>query len=449
MASNSQVELNAIKRIMHTKSPELLVAVSPDYFGNVELRKIFMLIRKFYTENSEFPGWATLSQYIGGLCKTADKAKFMLALMKQIEDRDISGLSDELLLKELRDYQKFRLVLAKAGDLVQAVEDKDIDCTLGRLKELHDSVFIDHEFQLKNADLSEMVGEDIQFEFRSTGIPPLDERGGLIKGGYTIIAAPAKTGKSTLATMMAVHQYLHEEGSVAIFSYEMGISEVRARIFANLSNIDVGAMMDGNLGAADKAKLWRTEAQFYCVGVPDDYVVNLDLSRQEFFNKVFEEYPKRKNKFYIFDERIDWDDLFIKMNLLVTTCGVVTILLDYAFLVSRGKAHKELASWEYNLLMSKNLKTFSHKFGLNMICPAQLDQGKKGDDPKLRFVSNVINDADLAIYLLNTDEDKTLGTVTWRWAAFRNYKTIKDKPTLQDFKLEKQLQYSRFVYNDF
>jgi len=449
MASNSQVELNAIKKLMSEKSPELLVSISPDYFGNGEIKKIFMIIRKFYTENSEFPGWATLSQYIGGLCKTADKTKFMMALMKQIEDRDISGLSTDLLLKEMRDYQKFRLVLSKAGDLVQAVEDKDIESTLGRLKELHDSVFVEHEFQLKNSDLSEMVGDEIKFEFRSTGIPPLDERGGLIKGGYTIIAAPAKTGKSTLATMMAVHQYLNEEGSVAVFSYEMGVSEVRARIFANLSDIDVGAMMDGNLTAAEKSKLWRTEAQFYCDGVPDNYLVNFDLSRQEFFNKVFAEYPKRKNKFYIFDERIDWDELFIKMNLLVTTCDVKCTVVDYQFLVPRGKAHKELASWEYNLLMSKNLKTFSHKFGLNMICPAQLDQGKKGDDPKLRFISNMINDADLAIYLINTDEDKTLGTVTWRWAAFRNYKTIKDKPMLQDFKLEKQLQYSRFVYHDF
>jgi len=39
----------------------------------------------------------------------------------------------------------------------------------------------------------------------------------------------------------------------------------------------------------------------------------------------------------------------------------------------------------------------------------------------------MINDADLAIYLVNTEEDKTLETVTWRWAAFRNFKTLKEE----------------------
>jgi len=38
-----------------------------------------------------------------------------------------------------------------------------------------------------------------------------------------------------------------------------------------------------------------------CEAVPDDYVVNVDLSRKEFFEKVFAEFTKRKNKFYIFD----------------------------------------------------------------------------------------------------------------------------------------------------
>jgi len=156
MAVNANTELNAIKKLMDSKNPELLVAINPDHFGNGELRKIFMLIRKFYVENSVFLGWDVLKQYVAGLCKTADKTKFMLSLLDQIETRDIAGLTDELLLKELNDYHKFRIILSKAGDLVRAVEDKDIDSTLGRLKELHDSVFVEHEYELTKAEMSKM-----------------------------------------------------------------------------------------------------------------------------------------------------------------------------------------------------------------------------------------------------------------------------------------------------
>ena len=449
MASNTQVEFNCIKFIMEAQRPELLVSIVPEYFGNLELRKIFMLVRKFYVDNSTFMGWDLIRASVSKACRTPEKMKFLLSILDQIQGRDIAGLTEDILLTELRDYRKFRLVLDKVAPLISAVEDKDIDATLGKLKELHDSVFVEEEYQLTSCDLSEMTDEDIKFEFRSTGIAPLDSRGGLIKGGLTIIAAPAKTGKSTLAGMMATHQYLHEEGSVAVFSYEMSTSEVRARIFANVASMDVGTLMDGSLSSADRRKLWCAEADFYCQDFPADYVFNADLTRKEFFAEVFAAYPKRSNKFYIFDERVDWDELFIKMNMLVSTSNVKTIVCDYPFLIPRGKAHKELASWEYNLLMSKNLKTFSHKYGLNVITPAQLDQGKKGDDPKLRFVSNAINDCDLAIYLLNSEEDKTLGTVTWKWAAMRNFKTIPDQPYLTDFKLLKQLQFSRFEYLDY
>lgn len=449
MASNSQVELNAIKKLMTDKTPELLVSISPDYFGNGELKKIFMLIRKFYMENSEFPGWATLSQYIGGLCKTADKAKFMMALMKQIEERDISGLSDDLLLKELRDFQKFRLVLSKAGDLVQAVEDKDIDKTLGRLKELHDDVFLNSSKEcLDLADMSSRAGQKITFNFLSTGIEPIDKRGGLIEGGYTIIAGAAKAGKSALAGQIAMHQYLHENASVAYFSLEMQYEELRARLMSNHASIDVGTLMDDNLSPEERTQLRKCEADFYCIGT-EDLQVDLNLTTDQFFEHVFATYPRRENKFYIFDDRLDWDEFWIRAELLATTKGVKVFVLDYPFLCNRGASNKDLAQWEYALLQSKNLKTFAHKHKCCVITPAQLDQGKKGEDPKLRFVTNQITNCDLCLYLINGDDDKTLGTITVRFGAYRNFRTIKDQPVLKDFKLEKQLQYSRFAYTDF
>jgi hypothetical protein len=454
MSSNIHIEFNAIKKLMEDRNPELLIAIDPAYLGNIELRKMFMLLRKFYVDNGEFMGFDVLKGYVSKACTTPEKTKFMMGVLSQIQERDVSGLTDEILLKDLRDYHKFRMVLGKTEPLIAAVESKDIDQTLGRLKELYDSVFVDAEYKLENADMSAMAGKKVKFDFRSTGIKPLDDRGGLILGGYTIIAAPAKAGKSTLTSMIALHQYLHEEGSVAIFSYEMGAEEVRARILANFSDVDLGAIMADELSDLDALKLLTSEAIFYCGEGEDKAVVkfcrdNYKLSREAFFPLLFEAFPKRSNKFYIFDERENWDDLFVKMNLLASTKNVRAFIVDYPFLINRGQANSQLASWEYHLLQSKNLKTFSHKYGANVITPAQLDPGKKGEDPRLKFMSNILNDCDLALYLTETDEDKTLGTVTVKWGAMRNFKTIPGKPFLEPFRLMKELNKSRFTFIEF
>lgn len=434
---------------MDDKSPELFIAISPDMFSNVELRKIFLLIRKFYTDNSSFIGWDVLRSYVAKLCTTADKAKFLLGLLEQIQARDVSGLTSEMLLKELHDFKKFRLVLDKAGGLVQAVEEKDIDKTLGTLQELYDGVFLNGSQEtLDQADMSSKAGQKITFNFLSTGIKPIDKRGGLIEGGYTIIAGEAKAGKSALAGQIALHQYINEGVDVAYFSLEMQFEELRARILSNFAEIDVGKMMDDKLTPEELTILRKKEAEFYCTGT-EDMEVDLSLSSEEFFEYVFANYPKRKNKFYIFDDRLDWDAFWVRAELLATTKGVKVFVLDYPFLCSRGGANRELASWEYQLLQSKNLKTFAHKHKVCVITPAQLDAGKKGEDPRLRFVSNQITNCDLCLYLINTEEDKTLGTITVKFGAYRNFKTIPDEPFLKDFRLIKELQFSRFNYMEF
>lgn len=449
MSSNAALEFLAIKKVLEDKNPQLLVAVSPDYFGNGELRKIFLLLRKYYTEHSEFISFDTLKALVAKACTTAEKTKFMLMLLDQIANKDVSGLHDEVLLKELQDFHKFRLILGKAQPLIDAVAAKDVDQALGNLKELYDSVFLSSlGSDNRVVELSEIATEEVKYEFYGTGLKPIDERGGLIKSGYTIIAAPAKTGKSTLAGMFGLHHYLHEGLSVFYQSLEMGRAEVRSRIFANCASVDIGNLLDGNLSDEEKIRLFKTEAAFYCLGT-EELEVDPSLTREEFFEYVFTTYERRPNKFFVCDEPFDWDELWAHLTLMVTTKGVKTIIIDYPWLVSRGRAHKELASWEYNLLQSKNIKSFARKYGVQMICPAQLDKGKKGDDPKLRFVSNAINDCDLALYLVNTEEDKTLDTVTVKWGAARNFKTVPGKPYLEDFKLQKELNFSRFSYIDF
>lgn len=448
MASNSQVELNAIKKLMVSKDPELLVDLSPDYFGNKDARNLFMIIRKFYTENSEFMGWAVLRSSVSTACKTADKAKFMMALLEQVEKRDIAGLTPEILLGELRDFQKFRTVLTKTSDLVSAVEQKNIDLTLSTLQDLYTSVHVQGCTSLDNYDMTKLAKGGAKFEFRKTGVKAIDERGGLIKGGYTIIAADAKQGKSTLCGNIAKHQYLHEEGSVCVLSYEMSSQEYYSRIISAHCSVDLGRVMSDTLTPEELVEVRVKESEFYVGELPEVAQfakAHSSMPRDQYVDALLATYPARSNKFFIVDERLDWSSLFAKMQLLAETKGVVTFVIDYINLVPMGPDTKGLSQWEAILTQSRKLKNFSHKYGLNVITPAQLSVGKKGEDNKIRFASNIIADCDLCITMQVTEEDKTLDTVTCEFKAIRNGLSVPGKKFNESFKLFKEFHMSRFV----
>jgi replicative DNA helicase len=353
-----------------------------------------------------------------------------------------------VLLKELQDFHKFRLILGKAGDLVAAVESKDIDTTLGIVQNMYSSVYVEANTNLDDYEMSALASRDIKFEFRKTGIREWDKRGGLIKGGLTIVAAEAKAGKSTLCGQIALHQYLNEEGSICVLSYEMSSQEYRSRILANYCDIDLGRLMSNTMTEEEQRNLRVKESQFYTSEseeVAQFALANLDVERESYFQALFAMFPRRENKLYVIDERLDWMSLFAKMQLLVETKGVVTFVVDYINLVPMSADTKHLAQWEALLSQSRKLKNFSHKYGLNMITPAQLSVGKKGEESKIRFASNIIADCDICLTLQTTEEDKVLGTVTCEFKAIRNGLSVDGQAFHAPFRLVKEFEHSRFA----
>ena len=324
------------------------------------------------------------------------------------------------------------------------MESKDIDSVCGRLKELYDSVFVEDEAQLQDYDMSMMPGK-VKFDFRTTGVGTIDKRGGIIVGGYCVVAAPTGCGKSTLAGMICLHQYIELGLNIAYFSYEQSASEIRARILSNYADIDLGSLMADTLSDEDTIKFRRAEAKFFCIDVPDNLKVDLSLTREDFLNEIYTKYERRPNKFYIFDNDLDWDELEIKINLLAKTKNINTVVIDYAWLVKKSKTPTNIADWQYQLDKSKMLKSLARKHSLNMIAPAQLSTAKKGEDPKLKFVSNVINDTDLTLFLSRKEEDKATNTTTVHFEKYRNFITLPDEPYLKDFKLLNEFNKARFV----
>ena len=110
-----------------------------------------------------------------------------------------------------------------------------------------------------------------------------------------------------------------------------------------------------------------------------------------------------------------------------------------------GADTRNLSQWEAILHQSRKLKNFSHKYGLNVITPAQLSVGKKGEDNKIRFASNIIADCDLCIAMYMDDQDKTLDTVTCEFKAIRNGLSVPGVKFNASIKLAKEFHMSRFV----
>jgi hypothetical protein len=437
--------MNAIKKLMDDKNPELLVRLGTEMFGNTDLGKFFLLIKRFYLENGEFIGWDTLVGVVNRACESPGRAEFLTKYLLQIRERDVDGLTADLLTAELEDFRSLRAVMDISEELVTAVETKDASKVKALYKKGYEQIFVESEYKLAECDMANMAGKKVKFNFRKTGLEPLDERGGLIEGGLTIIGGESKSGKTILATQFANYQYLNYPGSIAITSYEQSKEELRARILSANSGVDLGSIVDGSITKADELILRIAEAKFYCAPSDDIEAFCNSTAKEDdqtFFTMLFDQFPKRDNKFFLIDERLDWDNLFVKMELLRSTQGVKTFVVDYPYLIPRGASDPNLASWEYALLQNRKLKSFAHKHKLCIITPAQYDS--KGDT--LRFVSNAVNDCDLYLKMSCSDEDKQLNQATIAFGAYRNFLSVPGKPVLEDFCLMKEFDKSRFHY---
>lgn len=449
---------------MTGRNPELLIRLEKKMFGNEELGKIFLLIKQFYVNHGSFPGWDVLRSIVAQKSTTQDKARAIIALLDQIQERDVTGLTDDMLACELEETGQCRGILDSLLELAKAAEGKDLAAVKALYRKGYEEAFLTREDgALADANMFNMAGKMIKFNFNSTGLPPLDERGGLIEGGLFCIAGESKAGKSVLAIQLAVHNYIHHHESCAYFTYEQGKKEIRARIMASLSGIDVGNISINKLTREERIKLRLTELRFlfvddqamagFCAEHTRDGLTQAEQEADDeaFFSLARGTFTKLDKDFLIFDEPFDWDTLFIKMELLRTTKGISFFCIDYPFLVPRGASDKELAGWEYSLLQSRKLKHFArthtaHGTPTRVGVLAQYDA--KADS--LRYVKGLVNDLDMLIKISQDAEDREMGTVTCSHGGiYRNFLSVPGKPALEDFKLLREFAYSRFAYMAF
>lgn len=441
---NPLVELNAICFIMNQKSPEFLAKLDGDLFDNKDLKNVFRLIQGFYLQSGQFPGWDTLTADVVKRCNTKDKSEFLSSLLLQVRERGIQGLTEDSLLRELQDFKKLRLLLESSGELVSAIQRKDAKQAVASLKSAYDRVCVSSEYNLDECTVDNLFQDDTKYMFTTTGIKDLDKRGPLINKGLTILAGSYGAGKSVVSLQVAIHSYLKYQSNVSYHSYELSKEEIKARIISNISDVDLGNIISGNLTKDELLKVRKASAEFVCIvdnTIEDFCKQTLDEPLKEFYNLLYNQYEKRPNKFYVFDELSNWDELLIKLDLLAATRNVNFTVIDYITLVPYGKMEYGMARWEYILLKNQQLKEISKKYNFkNILLPLQFND--KQDE--LKFATNLANAVDLYLKITQDDDDKELNTVTVNYGKFRNFLSIKGEPTLQPFKLLRSFDRSKF-----
>lgn len=371
-----------------------------------------------------------------------------MTLLDQISERDISGLTEELLVAEMQMTGKCRLILDSIKDIALAAERKDLDEVVALYHKGYSNVFVNNDSGSDDADLLSIASTSSKFNWRTTGFKAIDERNGISTGSLVLLCGDTGTGKSTAAHSMGVHQFKKYEDSVFYASWEQGVKEITTRIFSYESDIDLGKIMDDVMTAEERVTLRTAKLNLLFTAnnsqVNEYVAANTHLDEEAFLVQAGKDLEIKPNKFYIFDKIGDFDDLMVRMELMLKTKNVRTFIVDYLTIIPAGAGQRGYQSWELYIKMSQRLKNFARVNDVLVITPLQYDS-KEG---KIKFSKNIENDADLSIRMSQDKEDLELNSVTWSFGKYRNFKTIMGKP-LAPFKLVTAFDRAKFEDMEF
>jgi replicative DNA helicase len=112
-----------------------------------------------------------------------------------------------------------------------------------------------------------------------TGFYDLDRQtSGFQAGDWIILAARPSMGKTALAINIAEHVALHEGLPVAVFSMEMGASQLAVRIVGSIGRIDQGHLRTGKLSDEEWPRLTEAIEKLRNVSLHIDETPGLTVS---------------------------------------------------------------------------------------------------------------------------------------------------------------------------
>jgi replicative DNA helicase len=216
-----------------------------------------------------------------------------------------------------------------------------------------------------------------------TGFYDLDRMtSGLQAGDLIILAARPSMGKTSLAINIAEHVALHEELPVAVFSMEMGASQLAVRIVGSIGRIDQGHLRTGKLTDEEWPRLTEAIEKLRNISLHIDETPGLTVS-----------------------------ELRANARRLARQCGgkLGLIVIDYLQLmsVSTGMSDENRATAVGEI--SRGLKMLAKELGCPVIALSQLSRGVESRTDKRPMMSDlresgaIEQDADVIMFIYRDD----------------------------------------------
>jgi replicative DNA helicase len=216
-----------------------------------------------------------------------------------------------------------------------------------------------------------------------TGFPDFDRMtSGMQAGDLIILAARPSMGKTSLAINIAEHVALNEQLPVAVFSMEMGASQLAIRIVGSIGRIDQGHLRTGKLTDDEWPRLTEAIEKLRNISLHIDETPGLTVS-----------------------------ELRANARRLARQCGgkLGLIVIDYLQLmsVSSGMSDENRATAVGEI--SRGLKMLAKELGCPVIALSQLSRGVESRTDKRPMMSDlresgaIEQDADVIMFIYRDD----------------------------------------------
>lgn len=290
-----------------------------------------------------------------------------------------SGSNIEFYAKVVAEKFIKREIIRISHELEQSMYDDSIDLldavnTFDNARNLVLSFTKKEEVHIKQA-VKDAINKSIELNQGKaqkgipTGFTYFDDfSGGIQKGDLMIIAGETSNGKTTLALNISGNTAQHKT-NVAIFSYEMTIFQLTARLIANQARM---SSKDIIRGAIDDKTLWKTTGNITKLTNSELYLVRPNGSS----------FSNLKND-------------IIRM---VKLYGIELVVIDYLQLINN---HRHNSSKEDMIAtMCNELKSLSVQLDIGTILLSQL---KRADNPRptlsrLKGSGDIENSADIVMF---------------------------------------------------
>ncbi|MBM3353785.1 MAG: replicative DNA helicase [Betaproteobacteria bacterium] len=210
----------------------------------------------------------------------------------------------------------------------------------------------------------------------ATGFTDLDEKtAGFQPGDLIIVAGRPSMGKTALALNIAEHVAMKEGGPVAIFSMEMGATQIAMRLLGSLARVDQHKMRTGRLNDEEWEKLSAAMGKLHEAPIFIDETAALNaLELRARARRMSRQYGK---------------------------LGLV--LVDYLQLMSASSAGENRATEISEI--SRSLKALAKELGVPVVALSQLNRALESRNDKRPMMSDlresgaIEQDADVILFI--------------------------------------------------